>query len=68
MSLDDLTRDLFRMPDEPPAGCVETCPDCMARGQQPVAWHRPDAETLTCAYTCTNCRREWQCSWWQEVA
>src|SRR5699024_8612900 len=52
--LDDLTRDLFRMPDEPPSGVVETCPECMTRGQQPVAWHRPDVETLTCAYTCSN--------------
>ena len=68
MHLDNLTRDLFHMPDEPPSGCVETCPDCMARGQQPVAWHRPDVETLTCAYTCTGCSMEWQCSWWQEVA
>ena len=63
MSLDNLPRDMFRMPDEPPTGCVETCPECMARGQ-----HRPRPDTLTCAYTCTNCRREWQCSWWQEVA
>ena len=53
MTLDDLTRDLFRMPNEPPSGVTETCPDCMARGQQPSAWHRPDAQTLTCAYTCT---------------
>nr|DAL14445.1 MAG TPA_asm: zinc-ribbon domain protein [Caudoviricetes sp.] len=56
------------MPNEPPSGVTETCPDCMARGQQPSAWHRPDAQTLTCAYTCTNCRREWECSWWQGVA
>lgn len=68
MHLDNLTRDLSHTPDEPPSGCVETCPECMARGQQPIAWHRPDAATLVCAYTCTNCRREWECSWWQEVA
>ena len=68
MSIDDLTRDLFRMPDEPPSGVTETCPECATRGQQPIAWHRPDAGTLICTYTCTNCRGEWQCSWWQEVA
>lgn len=68
MHLDNLTRDLFHMPDEPPAGCVETCPECMARGQQPIAWHRVDADTLVCAYTCTGCSMGWQCSWWQEVA
>lgn len=68
MTLDDLTRDLFRMPDEPPIGCVETCPGCMARGNTPTAWHRPDKATLVCAYTCHTCAWEWDCSWWQEVA
>lgn len=68
MSIDDLTRDLFRMPDEPPFGVVETCPECMTRGQQPTVWHRPDVTTPVCAYACTNCRGEWETSWWQGVA
>lgn len=43
---------------------TDNCPGCMTRGQQPVAWHRPNVETLTCAYTCNNCHMEWECSWW----
>lgn len=68
MHLDDLTRDLFHMPDEASTQATETCPACMARGQQPTAWHRVDAATLVCAYTCTGCSMEWQCSWWQGVS
>lgn len=66
MTVDDLIADLFHIPDEPPTGCVETCPGCMARGQQPLAWNRPRADTITCAYTCGTCSWEWECSWWQE--
>ena len=64
MTLDDLTRDLFHMPDEPPTGCVETCPECMARHVTPAT-----IETVPngaqCHYTCHVCGCDWTTSWWE---
>ena len=65
MNLDDLTRDLFRMPDDEPDGADDSCPSCDWGPVAPHVWHRPDARTLVCGYACPGCREQWECSWWE---
>lgn len=61
MSIDDLTRNLFRMP--PDTGPADNCPGCMTRTSPSDTTPAPGG--IQCAYTCVACSWTWECAWWE---
>ena len=62
MTLDDLTRDLFRMPDDPAP--LDHCPGCMTSAAAHTTTYTPHG--VQGHYECGFCHWTWATAWWQQ--